>query len=149
MAHHSSRHELVEIPFRRFFRSEGFSFNSGGLGVEPCSRPVVSMFATVRRCSLGSRTLRRCHWGKLLQVTFMDVSRVSLRRYSIVICMKMTCRARNQMRFAAQAQRFVRSAVCYAVPLGLAFGESCFWGVGCGRAIGICVSGCDIEALFS
>ena len=29
-------------------RSEGFSFNSGGLGVEPCSRPVVSMFATVR-----------------------------------------------------------------------------------------------------
>ena len=34
--------------------------------------------------------------------------------------------------FTAQAQRFVRSAVCYAVPLGLAFGESCFWGVGCG-----------------
>ena len=36
-----------------------------------------------------------------------------------------------------------------AVPLGLALGESCFWGVGCGRAIGICVSGCGIEALFS
>ena len=35
------------------------------------------------------------------------------------------------------------------VPLGLALGESCFWGVGCGRAIGICVSGCGIEALFS
>ena len=35
------------------------------------------------------------------------------------------------------------------VPLGLAFGESCFWGVGCGRAIGLCVSGCGIEALFS
>ena len=75
----------------------------------------------------------------------MDVSRVSLRRYSIVICMKMTCRARSVMHFAAQAQRFVRSSVCYAVPLGLA----CFWGVGCGRAIGICVSGCGIEALFS
>ena len=29
-------------------RSEGFSFNFGGLGIEPCSRPVVSMFATVR-----------------------------------------------------------------------------------------------------
>ena len=29
-------------------RSEGFSFNSGGLGVEPCSRPVVSTSATVR-----------------------------------------------------------------------------------------------------
>ena len=53
------------------------------------------------------------------------------------------------MRFAAQAQRFVRSADCCAVPLGLAFGESCFWGVGCGCAIGICVSGCGIEALFS
>ena len=59
----------------------------------------------------------------------MDVSRVSLRRYSIVICMTPTCRARNVMHFAAQAQRFVRSAVCCAVPLGLAFGESCFFGV--------------------
>ena len=28
-------------------RSEGFSFNSGGLGVEACSRPIVSAFATV------------------------------------------------------------------------------------------------------
>ena len=28
-------------------RSEGFPFNSGGLGVEPCSRPVVSTSATV------------------------------------------------------------------------------------------------------
>ena len=51
--------------------------------------------------------------------------------------------------FTAQAQRFVRSAVYCAVPLGLAFGESCLWGIGCGRAIGICVSGCGIEALFS
>ena len=56
-------------------RSEGFSFNSGGLGVEPCSRPVVSMFATVRNRSqpfatVRGRALRRCHWGKLLQVTF-------------------------------------------------------------------------------
>ena len=79
----------------------------------------------------------------------MDVSRVNLRRYSIVICVTGTCRARNVMHFAAQAQRFVRSADYGAVPLGLAFGESCFWGVGCGRAIGICVSGCGIEALFS
>ena len=79
----------------------------------------------------------------------MEVSRVSFHRYSIVICMTMTRRARNVMHFAAQAQRFVRSAGFCAVPLGLAFGESCFWGVGCGRAIGICVSGCGIEALFS
>ena len=56
----------------------------------------------------------------------MDVSRVSLRRYSIVICVTRTCRARNVMHFAAQAQRFVRSADYGAVPLGLAFGESCF-----------------------
>ena len=60
----------------------------------------------------------------------MDVSRGSLRRYSIVIRMKVICRAGSVMHFAAQAQRFVRSAVCYAVPLGLAFGESCFRGVG-------------------
>ena len=79
----------------------------------------------------------------------MDVVRVSFRRYSIVICMRMTCRVRDVMHFAAQAQRFVRSAVCCAVPLGLASGKSCFWGVGCGRAIGICVSGCGIEARFS
>ena len=35
-------------------RSEGFSFNSGGLGVESCSRPVVCMFATVRNRSQPS-----------------------------------------------------------------------------------------------
>ena len=40
----------------------------------------------------------------------MDASYVSLRRYSIVICVTMTCRARNVMHFAAQAQRFMRSA---------------------------------------
>ena len=45
--------------------AKGSRLTLGGLGVEPCSRPVASMFATVR-----SRALRRCHWGKLLQVTF-------------------------------------------------------------------------------
>ena len=34
------------------------------------------------------------------------------------------------------------------VTLGLAFGEWCFWGVGCGCDIGIGVSGCCIEAVF-
>ena len=33
--------------------------------------------------------------------------------------------------------------------IGISVRESCFWGVGCGRAIGICVSGYGIEALFS
>ena len=58
----------------------------------------------------------------------MDVSRVSLRRYSIVICVTRTCRARNVMHFAAQAQRFVRSADYGAVLLGLAI-ESRVFGV--------------------
>ena len=56
----------------------------------------------------------------------MDVSRVSLRRDSIVICMKMTCRTRSVMHFAAQAQWFERSAAYCAVPLGLAFGSRVF-----------------------
>ena len=38
----------------------------------------------------------------------MDVSRVSLRRYSIVICTKVVCHARKVMLFAAQAQGFVK-----------------------------------------
>ena len=58
----------------------------------------------------------------------MDVSCVSLRRYSIVIRMTMTCRARNVTHFAAQVRVFVRSAVCCAVPLGLA-SESRVFGV--------------------
>ena len=69
-------------------RSEGFSFNSWGSGGRALFaircfyvRNGPQPFATVR-----GRALRRCHWGKLLQVTihiFMDVSRVSLRRYYI------------------------------------------------------------------
>ena len=39
---------------------------------------------------------------------FMDVSRVSLRGYSIVICIKVVCHARKVMRLAAQAQGFVK-----------------------------------------
>ena len=39
-------------------RSEGFSFNSGGLGVEPCLRPVVSTSATVRNRPQPFATVR-------------------------------------------------------------------------------------------
>ena len=39
-------------------RGKGFSFNSGGLGVEPCSRPVVSAFATARNRSQPSASDR-------------------------------------------------------------------------------------------
>ena len=56
----------------------------------------------------------------------MDVLRVSLRRYSVVICMTPACRARNVMRFPAYAQVFVRSLVCCAVLLESTFGNSCF-----------------------
>ena len=38
----------------------------------------------------------------------MDLSRVSLRRYSSVICIKVVCHARKVMHFAAQAQGFVK-----------------------------------------
>ena len=132
--------------------AKGSRLTLGGLGVEPCSRSVVSTSATVRNrpqpfATVRGRALRRCHWGKLLQVTVHGC--VTCQFAPLVICMKKTCRASNVMRLAAQAQRLVRSADCCAVPLGLAFGESCFWGVGCGRAIGICVSGSGIEALFS
>ena len=46
-------------------------------------------------------------------------------------------------------QSFVRSAVFCVLTLGLAFGGWCFGGVGGGCDIGICVSGCCFEAVFS
>ena len=49
-------------------RSEGFSFNSGGLGVEPFRDPLF--LCSQPSAGVRSRALRRCHWGKLLQVTF-------------------------------------------------------------------------------
>ena len=79
----------------------------------------------------------------------MDLSRVSLRRYYIVICMKVTCRARNVMHFAAQAQGFVKVTRLCRYSFGISVWRVVFWGVGCGSAIGVCVSGCGIEALFS
>ena len=68
-------------------RSEGFSFNSWGSGgrvlfATRCfyvrNRPQTvrnrsQPFATVR-----SRSLRRCHWGKLLQVTIHGCVHVSV-----------------------------------------------------------------------
>ena len=49
--------------------AKGSHLTLGGLGVEPCSRSVASTSATVRNRSQPFAT-RRCHWGKLLQVTF-------------------------------------------------------------------------------
>ena len=70
------------LAFFSRMRSEGFSFNSWGSGgralfATRCfyvrNRPQAS--ATVRNrpqpsATVRSRALRRCHWGKLLQVTF-------------------------------------------------------------------------------
>ena len=53
-----------------------------------------------------------------------------------------------EVEFTARAQRFVRSAVLCVAPWGLAFGELCFRAVGCGRDVGVGVSGCCIEPLF-
>ena len=79
----------------------------------------------------------------------MDVSRVSLRRYSIVICVTRTCRARNVMHFAAQAQRFVRSADYGAVPLALAFGELCFGVLDVAVPLGFAFQGVASKLWFS
>ena len=55
-------------------RSEGFSFNFGGLGVEPCSRGVVLAFATVRNrpASECGRVLRAAAIGGSFWRGFSD-----------------------------------------------------------------------------
>ena len=58
----------------------------------------------------------------------MDVSRVSLRRYYIVICMKVTCRARNVMHFAAQVQGFVKVTRLCRYFIGISVWRVVFWG---------------------
>ena len=135
-------------------RSEGFPFIVGGLGVgamfawRASSRRLSSSLVVSRRLSSFVVVVAyqiRCHWGKLLQVTvhgcvtcqFAPLFHCDLHDHD------MSRKKRDAIRCTG------RSAVCCAIPLGLAFGESCFWGVGCGRAIGICVAGCGIEALFS
>ena len=124
-------------------RIEGLLFIIGNLG-------FGIMFAWPVSCR-RRRILNLLPLGKIFASIFffMDVSRVNLRRYSIVIRVTTICCARNMMCFVAQAQSFVGSADCCAIPLGLGFGESYFWGVGCGRAIRICISGCGIEVRFS
>ena len=91
-------------------RSEGFSFNFGSLRVELCSPVVVFVFTTVRN---RPQVFESGSYGPAVGESskkwlFMDVSRVSLRRYSIVICIKVVCHARKVMHFAAQAQGFVK-----------------------------------------
>ena len=80
----------------------------------------------------------------------MDVARVSLHRVLHCDLHESDMSRKKRDAFRCTGAGFRESdTLCVGIPLGLAFGESCFWGVGCGRAIGICVSGCGIEALFS
>ena len=53
----------------------------------------------------------------------MDASRVSLRRYSTVICIKVVCHARKVMYFAAQAQGFVKVTRLRRSHIGIAVSE--------------------------
>ena len=105
--------------------------------VVSCRRVVVVVVVVAQIC---------CHWGKLLQVTLHGCV---TRQFAPLFHCDLHDNDTSRKKRDAFPQRFVRSADCCAVPLGLAFGESCFWGVGCGCAIGICVSGCGIEAWFS
>ena len=90
-----------------------------------------------------------CHWGKLLQVTFHGrvTCQFAPRFHCDLQDHDMSRKKRDAFRCTGAAfceiRRLLRSA------MGLAFGESCFWGVGCGRAIRICISGCGIEARVS
>ena len=120
-------------------RSEGFSFNSWGSGGRALfaircfyvhNRPQP--FATVR-----GRALRRCHWGKLLQVTIHGC--VTCQFAPLFHCDLHEEDMSRKQRDASRCTGAAFGEICRfcAVPLGLAFGGSCFWGVGCGRAIGI------------
>ena len=134
--------------------AKGSRLTLGGLGVESCSRLVASMFATVRNRSqpfatVRSRSLRRCHWGKLLQVTIHGC--VTCQFATLVHC---DLRENDMSRKKRDAFRCTGAAFCEICRLlrssiGISVWRVVFLGVGCGRAIGICVSGCGIEALFS
>ena len=121
-----------------------------------CMACVASSSLVVCRClSLSlvvSRRRRRhvsnLHWGKLLRVTlhgcvtcpFAPLFHCDLRDTD------MSRKKRDALRCTGAAfceiRRLRRSSIGISV-------WRVVWGVGCGRAIGICVSGCGIEALFS
>ena len=139
-------------------RSEGFPFIVGGLGVGAVfawlasSRRLSSSVVVSRRVSsfvVVVTSQIRCHWGKLLQVTLHGC--VTCQFAPLFHCdlhdNGMSRKKRDAFRCTGAAFCEIRSLLRSV--LGLAFGESCFWGVGSGRAIGICISGRGIEARFS
>ena len=149
-------------------RSEGFPFIVGGLGVGAVfawlasSRRLSSSLVVCRRLSSSVVVSRRlssfvvvvasqicCHWGKLLQVTFHGC--VTCQFAPLFHCdlhdNDMSRKKRDAFRCTGAAfceiRRLLRSSI------GISVWRVVFWGVGCGRTIGICVSGCGIEARFS
>ena len=70
----------------------------------------------------------------------MAVARVSLRRHSIVICMKAECHARKVMHFAAQVQGFVKVTRLRRSYIGTCSQRVVFRGVESRVALGFAVA---------
>ena len=149
-------------------RSEGFPFIVGGLGVgavfawlASCRR-LSSSLVVSRRLSSSLVVSRRlssfvvvvasqicCHWGKLLQVTFHGC--VTCEFATLVHC---DLRENDMSRKKRDAFRCTGAAFCeirrlLRSSIGISVWRVVFLGCWIGRAIGICVSGCGIEARFS
>ena len=120
--------------------------------VELCSR-------SLRRTSVVSRRLLSfvvvvasqicCHWGKLLQVTFHGCVMCQFARlfHCDLHDADISRKKRDAFRCTGAAFCEIRSLLRSAI--GISVLGSRVFGVGCGRAIGICVLGCGAEALFS
>ena len=128
-------------------RSEGFPFIVGGLGVGA----VFAWLASCRRLSsfvVVVASQIRCHWGKLLQVTLHGC--VTCQFAPLFHCdlhdKDMSRKKRDAFRCTGAAfceiRRLRRSSI------GISVWRVVFLGVGCGRAIGICVSWCGIKLGF-
>ena len=77
----------------------------------------------------------------------MDVSQFATRVHCDLREKDMSRKKRDAFRCAGAAFCEIRSLLRSSI--GTSVWRVVFLGVGCGRAIGICVSGCGIEALFS
>ena len=132
-------------------RSEAFPFIVGVWGLELCLHGLRRL-VVCRRLSSSLVVVASqicCHWGKLLQVTLHGC--VTCQFAPLFHCdlrdTDMSRKKRDALRCTGAAfceiRRLRRSSI------GISVWRVVFLGVGCGRAIGICVSGCGIEALFS
>ena len=130
-------------------RSEGFPFIVEGLGVgalHGLRRVVVCRRLSSSRVVVVASQIC-CHWGKLLQVTFHGC--VTCQFAPLFHCdlhdTDMSRKKRDAFRCTGAAFCEIRSLLRSAIGISV-WRVVFFWGVGCGRAIRICVSGCGIEA---